>query len=110
MPPYRPEGSVVYGLVPSLGKRQGALFVADSRSSEPRKHSGPGAELEETGLPTAPSGYVNVRDVARLVIFGFEHPEKTNNERFILASAWSPAQAVADLLRKAYPERAGIIK
>ncbi|KAK0710645.1 hypothetical protein B0H67DRAFT_601619 [Lasiosphaeris hirsuta] len=69
-----------------------------------------GKPLEEAGLPSATSAYVDVRDVARLVIFGVEHPEITNNERFIVSSAWSPAQAVADILHKSYPERASIIK
>ncbi|KAK0624213.1 hypothetical protein B0T14DRAFT_478330 [Immersiella caudata] len=69
-----------------------------------------GKALEESGLPGASPGYVDVRDVARLVIYGVENPEKANNERFIAASTYGPAQSVADILRKAYPERRGVIK
>jgi nucleoside-diphosphate-sugar epimerase len=69
-----------------------------------------GKPLEESGLPGTAAGYVDVRDVARLVIFGAEHPEKADGQRFITASARSPAQAVADILRKQYPERRDIIK
>jgi len=69
-----------------------------------------GKKLEESGLPTASAGYVDVRDVARLVIFGVEHPEKADGERFILAAAAAPAQTVADILREKYPERRGIIQ
>ena len=44
------------------------------------------------------------------MVFGVEHPEKANNERFIAVSAYGSPQAVADILRKAYPERANIIE
>jgi hypothetical protein len=43
-------------------------------------------------------------------VFGVEHAEKANNERFIAASTYALPQGVADILRKAYPERAGIIE
>jgi hypothetical protein len=48
--------------------------------------------------------------VARLVVFGVAHPEKANNERFIASSVYAPAQAVADILREEFPERAEIIE
>ena len=54
-------------------------------------------------------GYVDVRDVSRAVVFAMDHPEKTNGERYIAASACGPPQAVADILRKALPERAAVI-
>lgn len=68
-----------------------------------------GKALEEAGFPGA-DGYVDIRDVARLVVFGVEHGNKTNNERFLAAAHYSPAQAVADILRQEFPERADIIK
>lgn len=48
--------------------------------------------------------------MARIVVFGVEHPDKANNQRFIASSAWAPPQAVADILREAYPGRKGIIQ
>lgn len=69
-----------------------------------------GKPLEESGLVGISANYVDVRDVARLVVFGVEHREKANGERFIAASSYGPAQAVADILRKEYPERKGIIE
>lgn len=68
-----------------------------------------GKPLEESGISGGSSGYVDVRDVARLVIFGAENPETVDEERYIAASANSPPQAVADILRRAYPDR-GVIK
>lgn len=55
-------------------------------------------------------GYVDVRDIAQFVVFSAEHPEKTDGERYILASSYGPAQSVADILRKAFPERKDIIQ
>ncbi len=54
-------------------------------------------------------GYVDVRDVSRFVVFAVDHPEKTDGERYIAASACGPPQAMADILRKALPERAAAI-
>jgi len=69
-----------------------------------------GVPLAQAGIPGAHPGYVDIRDVARLVVFGVEHPEKANNERFIAASAYVQPQGVADVLRREFPERAGIIE
>lgn len=69
-----------------------------------------GVPLAQSGIPRAFPGYVDIRDVARLVVFSVEHPEKANGERFIAVSAYGSPQGVADILRKAYPERAGIIE
>ncbi|KAF7553224.1 hypothetical protein G7046_g7155 [Stylonectria norvegica] len=54
--------------------------------------------------------FVDVRDVARVVVFGVQHPEKANNERFLLSRGVIPPQAAADILRKAYPDRKDLIK
>ncbi|KAH6640155.1 hypothetical protein F5144DRAFT_589698 [Chaetomium tenue] len=68
-----------------------------------------GKALEEAGFPGS-DGYVDIRDVARLVVFGVEHGDEANNQRFLAAAYYSPAQAVADILREEFPERAEIIK
>lgn len=68
-----------------------------------------GKPIDKAGFPGAFHGYVDVRDVARLVVFAIDRPDKANNERFIAASSYAPAQAHADILRKAFPERAAII-
>lgn len=56
------------------------------------------------------SGSVDVRDVARLILFAVQEKEKASNQRFIAASGVRSHQAVADILRETYPERRDIIK
>ncbi|KAH6843441.1 hypothetical protein B0I37DRAFT_393643 [Chaetomium sp. MPI-CAGE-AT-0009] len=68
-----------------------------------------GKALEEAGFPGSDT-YVDIRDVARLVVFGVEHGDKANNERFLTAAYYAPAQSVADILREEFPERVDIIK
>lgn len=68
-----------------------------------------GVPLEEAGVPSALRGYVDVRDVARLIKYSVEHPSETNGERYILAAVNGPAQSVADILREAYPDRRNVI-
>lgn len=62
--------------------------------------------------PTGYGGYVDVRDVARLAVFSVEHPEIANGQRYIVGGNGNVGnpQAVADILRKAYPDRNEIIK
>ena len=52
---------------------------------------------------------VDVRDVAALVLYPIEHPESTNGERYIASSAVNHPQALADILRRAFPEARGRI-
>jgi nucleoside-diphosphate-sugar epimerase len=54
--------------------------------------------------------FVDVRDVARLVVFGVEHADETHNQRYLTSSGFANPQAVADILRRAYPERRSVIK
>ncbi|KAK4122990.1 NAD(P)-binding protein [Parathielavia appendiculata] len=68
-----------------------------------------GTPLDQAGTPGV-YAFVDIRDVARLIVFGAEHPDRVNNERFIAASFYSPPQAVADILREKYPEKADIIQ
>lgn len=56
------------------------------------------------------NGSVDVRDVARLILFAVQEKEKANNQRFIAASGIRSHQAVADILREIYPARRDIIK
>ncbi|EEA21883.1 hypothetical protein TMatcc_008693 [Talaromyces marneffei ATCC 18224] len=53
---------------------------------------------------------VDVRDVARLMLFAVQEKEKASDQRFITASGVRSHQAVADVLREAYPDRRDIIK
>ncbi|KAK4199521.1 putative oxidoreductase [Triangularia verruculosa] len=68
-----------------------------------------GVELAKAGIPGA-SSYVDVRDVARVILFGAENPDKVDGERFLLSGYHVPAQAVADILRERYPERNEVIE
>jgi nucleoside-diphosphate-sugar epimerase len=54
--------------------------------------------------------FVDVRDVARLHVFGIEHGDKANGQRYLTIGGVSSGQAVADILNKHYPQRKGVIK
>lgn len=73
-----------------------------------------GAPLKESALshllPGMLDSYVDVRDVARMILWGVEHPEEADGERYILASWYGPSQSMADILREKYRDRAGIIQ
>ena len=61
-------------------------------------------------LPSTGSNeYVDVRDVAKIHLWCMEHPDQSANQRYIATAGLGPRQAVADILRKAYPEREPII-
>jgi nucleoside-diphosphate-sugar epimerase len=66
--------------------------------------------LEQAGLPSIRKGFVDVRDVARFVKYSIELAEQIDGERYILCTANGPAQSVADILRKAYPDRRDVIQ
>lgn len=55
---------------------------------------------------------MDVRDVARMTEWAASHPEVAGGERFIIGGKGNIGlpQAVADILRAAYPDRRGIIK
>ncbi|KAH7175653.1 hypothetical protein EDB81DRAFT_15461 [Dactylonectria macrodidyma] len=66
---------------------------------------------QEIPAPLTPNpGFVDVRDIARVVVFGVDHHDKANGERYILARGMVPPQAAADILREAFPDRRDIIK
>ncbi|KAH8656023.1 hypothetical protein BGZ60DRAFT_385011 [Tricladium varicosporioides] len=53
--------------------------------------------------PNIGSGsFVDVRDVAFMHVWAFEHPEKSDGERYIACQGFGPMQAVHDILRQAY--------
>ncbi|MCJ1267695.1 hypothetical protein MMC22_007581 [Lobaria immixta] len=51
---------------------------------------------------------VDVRDVAALHIWCAENPSDSNGQRYIISNGRGTPQAVADLLRKVYPDRKGL--
>ncbi len=54
--------------------------------------------------------FVDVRDVALVHLWAYEHPDIANGERYIASQGYGPPQATADILREAYPDRRGIIQ
>ncbi|KAF7554005.1 hypothetical protein G7Z17_g3204 [Cylindrodendrum hubeiense] len=66
---------------------------------------------QEIPAPISPNpGYIDVRDIARVFVFGVDHGDKTDGERYILVNGMVPPQAAADVLREAFPDRRDIIK
>lgn len=80
------------------------------------------AQLNTTLLPiwwlysnTSPGGvippqiggatWIDVRDVAALHVWAATHPEEARGRRFLATSGKAPPQAVADLLRREFPDR-----
>ncbi|KAI0431858.1 hypothetical protein F5Y09DRAFT_330061 [Xylaria sp. FL1042] len=49
------------------------------------------------------SDTVDIRDVARMLLWSAQHPEKADGERFVCSSAVGGGQAIADILRKHMP-------
>jgi nucleoside-diphosphate-sugar epimerase len=54
--------------------------------------------------------FVDVRDVAFVHLWAYEHPDISNGERYIACHGYGPPQAIADILREAYPDRRDIIQ
>ncbi|KAJ8071399.1 hypothetical protein OCU04_001720 [Sclerotinia nivalis] len=49
--------------------------------------------------------WVDVRDVAYMHIWAYEHPEKSNGQRYIACAGFGPAQAEADIARAYFKEK-----
>lgn len=49
--------------------------------------------------------FVDVRDVARLMVFGITHPKIANQQRYIACGGCANGQAIADILNKHYKDR-----
>lgn len=47
-------------------------------------------------------GYVDVRDVARIHLWAYEHPDVADGERYIGCQGFGPTQALADIIRQEY--------
>jgi len=54
--------------------------------------------------------FVDVRDVAFVHLWAYEHSDISNGERYIASHGYGPPQATADVLREAYPDRRDIIQ
>jgi nucleoside-diphosphate-sugar epimerase len=67
-----------------------------------------------SGAPIPPAigsaTYVDIRDVADVHVWALEHPREATGQRYLVTNGRGPPQAAADLLRKVYPERRGIIQ
>ncbi|KAH6653078.1 hypothetical protein BKA67DRAFT_536775 [Truncatella angustata] len=66
-----------------------------------------GQGISEKTISSGP--FVDVRDVARLTVFGVEHGQDTDAQRYLAQSGWGSPQAVADVLCRQYPDRKTII-
>lgn len=63
-------------------------------------------------LPPAMGGsgaYIDVRDVAALMVLAVEKGKEMNGERYIAAAGVGGMQQIADILNEGYPERKGKI-
>lgn len=60
--------------------------------------------LTEIPKDIGTGAYVDVRDVAKMHIWAYEHPKEADGERFISAGGFGPGQAAADILRELYPD------
>ncbi|EJT75353.1 hypothetical protein GGTG_05290 [Gaeumannomyces tritici R3-111a-1] len=55
-------------------------------------------------------GFADVRDVARMVVFGIDQAEKADGERYLVSGSFGTPQAAVDVLRRAYPDRRDVIE
>ena len=61
--------------------------------------------------PLGGSGdFVDVRDVARLMVWAATHGDEADGQRYIALAGVGSEQAIADILRKNYPRRRHLIK
>jgi nucleoside-diphosphate-sugar epimerase len=62
-------------------------------------------EAKEVPVGIGAMTYIDVRDVAALHIWCMEHPEQSRDQRYLATNGKGTPQAIADILRKAYPDR-----
>ena len=55
------------------------------------------------------NSYVDVRDLAAVHLWCMAHSTQSDGQRYIVSAGLGPPQAAADILRKAYPGREGVI-
>lgn len=53
--------------------------------------------------------YIDLRDVSALHIWCMEHPEASNGQRYIATNGKGTPQAIADILRRAFPDRCIVV-
>lgn len=53
--------------------------------------------------------FVDVRDVATMHLWAFEHAKQADGERYIAVSGYGPTQGVVDILREKYVDRLDVI-
>jgi nucleoside-diphosphate-sugar epimerase len=53
--------------------------------------------------------YSDIRDIADVYLWCAEHPLEADGQRYLVVAGHGPRQAIYDILRKHYPERADII-
>ena len=63
-----------------------------------------------SGKPIPPllggdGAFVDVRDVAALMVFAVNHPEIANQQRYIACGGWANGQAIADILNNRYKDK-----
>lgn len=51
---------------------------------------------------------IDVRDVSAMHIWCAENPSRSNGQRYLITNGRATPQAIADVLRKAYPDRKGL--
>jgi nucleoside-diphosphate-sugar epimerase len=51
------------------------------------------------------ASFVDVRDVAFIHIWAFEHPSQADGQRYLATQGFGPLQAAADILRYEYKDR-----
>lgn len=64
-----------------------------------------------TTIPPAigSAGYIDVRDVSAMHVWATEHPKQANGQRYLMAKGRGVPQAIADILRRRFPERKGVM-
>ncbi|KAE8389674.1 hypothetical protein BDV23DRAFT_184272 [Aspergillus alliaceus] len=53
--------------------------------------------------------YSDIRDIAKIYLWCAENPKLADGQRYLVVAGHGPQQAIYDILREAYPERAEII-
>jgi nucleoside-diphosphate-sugar epimerase len=69
-----------------------------------------GGEILPLSEPTAFPTHIDVRDVARIHLWAVEHCRKADGQRYMTIAGLQSNQAVADILRRQYPNRRNIIR
>lgn len=68
-----------------------------------------GACADDHGLPATigTGSVIDVCDVSAIHIWCAEHPSESDGQRYLVTNGRATPQAIADVLRRAYPDRKG---